>query len=106
MPTLQVQPRPTPEERQDRPVEVEVDGTVDVGERTVELVDAGWIGAVADLPEDDIGPVAGHWIDLLDEELGPLSREDKPWIRTLVADLVQFAQAARSAPAVVFAWSI
>jgi hypothetical protein len=84
----------------------EVDGPVDVGERTVELVDAGWIGAIADLPEDEIGPVAGHWIDLLDEELGPLSREDKPWIRTLAADLVAFAQAARSAPAVVFAWSI
>ena len=30
MPTLQVQPRPTPEERQDRPVEVEVDEALTV----------------------------------------------------------------------------
>jgi hypothetical protein len=84
----------------------EMDGPVDVGERTVELVDAGWIAAIAELPDDEIGAVAGRWIDLLEEELGPLSREDKPWIRTLAADLVTFARAARSAPAVVFAWSI
>jgi hypothetical protein len=84
----------------------EIDGPLDVGERSVELVDAGWVAAVAGLPDDDIGPVAGRWIDLLDEELGPLSREDKPWIRKLAADLVAFGRAARSAPAVVFAWSI
>ena len=30
MPTLQVQPRPTPEERPDRPVEIEVDGALTV----------------------------------------------------------------------------
>jgi hypothetical protein len=84
----------------------EMDGPVDVGERTVELVDAGWIAAIAELPDDEISAVAGRWIDLLEEELGPLSREDKPWIRTLAADLVTFARAARSAPAVVFAWSI
>ncbi len=84
----------------------QIGSSSDVGERTVELVDAGWLAAVAELPDDEIGPVAGRWIDLLDEELGPLSREDKPWIRTLAADLVTFARAARSAPAVVFAWSI
>src|SRR6266498_3232494 len=84
----------------------EVDEPRDVGERTVERVDAGWVAAIAGLPDDDVGPVAGRWIDLLDEDIGPLGREDKPWIRTLAADLVAFARAARSAPDVVFAWSI
>jgi hypothetical protein len=84
----------------------EIDGSLDVGERTVELVDAGWIAAVAAVPDDEIGAVAGGWIDLLEEEVGPLSREDKPWIRTLAADIVAFARAAGSAPHVVFAWSI
>ncbi len=84
----------------------QVDNSSDVGERTVELVDAGWIAAVADVPDEEIGPVAGGWIDRLEEELGQLSREDKPWIRTLAAELVTFAREARSAPAVVFAWSI
>jgi hypothetical protein len=84
----------------------EIEGPSDVGDRTVERVDAGWVDAIAGLPDDDVGPVAARWIDLLEEELGSLSREDKPWIRTLAADLVAFARAARSAPDVVFAWSI
>ncbi|HYU48485.1 MAG TPA: hypothetical protein VEO91_00950 [Candidatus Limnocylindria bacterium] len=84
----------------------EVDEPRDVGDRTVERVDAGWVAAIAGLADDDVGPVAARWIDLLEEELGPMSREDKPWIRTLAADLVGFARAARSAPDVVFAWSI
>jgi hypothetical protein len=84
----------------------EIDEPTDVGDRTLERVDAAWVAAIAELLDDDIGPVAGRWIDLLEEDLGPLSREDKPWIRALAADLVAFARAARSAPDVVFAWSI
>ncbi len=36
MPTIQVQPRPTPEERPDRPVEVEVDEAISVHAATIE----------------------------------------------------------------------
>ncbi len=36
MPTLQVQPRPTPEERPDRPIEVEVDDELTVHAATIE----------------------------------------------------------------------
>lgn len=36
MPTLQVQPRPTPEERHDQPVEIEVDEAMSVLAETIE----------------------------------------------------------------------
>ena len=36
MPTIQVQPRPTPEERADTPVEIEVDETVTMHAATIE----------------------------------------------------------------------
>ena len=73
---------------------------------TVELVDPAWVAAVARVPRTDVDRVAGRWIDLLDEEIGPIGREDKPWIRGLAADLVAFARAAEPAPDVVFAWSL
>ena len=33
----------------------------------------------------DAGPdgIAGRWIDLVEDELGALPREEKPWIRDL-----------------------
>lgn len=78
----------------------------DTGERTVERVDMHWIEAVARLPDHDLDRVAGRWIDLLDEEYGTLPREEKPWIRTLAADVVSFARDALRAPDVLFAWSL
>jgi hypothetical protein len=79
----------------------------DEGDRpTIELVDPAWVAAVARVPSPDLDHVAGHWIDLLDEEIGPIGREDKPWIRGLAADLVAFARAAVTASDVVFAWSL
>ena len=45
-----------------------------------------------------------RWIELLEEELGQLEREDKPWIRDLVARIVAFARRAGT-DAVVFAWA-
>ena len=83
----------------------DLDGPGDVGERTVERVDAGWLTAVADIPDALLDPIAGRWIDLLDEELGDLPSEEKPWIRSLVGELVRFARDARPAPSVLFAWS-
>ena len=84
----------------------ELDGPGDAGDRTIEKVDARWIDEVARLSDHDVDRVAGRWIDLLEEEYGGLQREDKPWIRTLASDIVTFARAADSAPAVIFAWSL
>jgi hypothetical protein len=84
----------------------ELDDPVDTGQRTVEHVDEAWVGAVARIADHDVDRVAGRWIDLLDEEFGSLSREDKPWIRQLAADIVAFARSADRAPDVLFAWSL
>ena len=84
----------------------EVEGPGDVGERTVERVDPAWLAAVARIPDSRLDAVAGRWIDLVEEELGELPREEKPWIRTLAADLIRFARAADRSPAVLFAWSL
>ncbi|MBA2314655.1 MAG: hypothetical protein H0V87_04640 [Chloroflexi bacterium] len=83
----------------------ELEGPGDVGERTVERVDPAWLAAVASIPDQSLDAVAGRWIDLLDEELGELPAEEKPWIRKLVGDLIAFARDAERAPAVLFAWS-
>ena len=84
----------------------EVDGRGDLGERTVERVDPGWITAVAAIPDADLDAVAGRWIDLLTEELGELAPDEKPWIRAIAGDLVAFARAADMSSAVIFAWSL
>jgi hypothetical protein len=84
----------------------ELDGPADVAGRTVERVDAHWIRAIARLADRDVPAVAGRWLDLLGEELGELPREEKPWIRSLAGDLVQFCRTAERAPDVLFAWSI
>jgi hypothetical protein len=84
----------------------ELDGPGDVGERTVERVDQEWITAVARIEDYQVDALAGRWIDLISEELGELPRDEKPWIRTLAADIVAFARAADRSPTVLFAWSI
>lgn len=84
----------------------ELDGPGDAGERTVERVDPGWITAIARLSDRDLDAVAGRWIDLLEEELGDLPREEKPAIRTFARQIVDFARAADRAPAVLLAWSL
>ena len=84
----------------------ELDGPDDIGERTIERVDARWIGAIALVPDHAIDAVAGRWIDLLEEELGEFPREEKPWIRELAAQVVEFCRSADRAPDVLFAWSI
>ncbi len=84
----------------------ELDGAGDVGDRTVERVDAAWVAAVAAIPDESLDALAGRWIDLLDDELGELPAEEKPWIRTLVGDLVRFARDAAVSPSVLFAWSL
>jgi hypothetical protein len=84
----------------------ELDGPGDVGDRTVERVDAAWVSAVARVTDHDVDAIAGRWIELVEQELGDLPREEKPWIRKLAGDLVAFARDADRASAVLFAWSL
>ncbi len=76
------------------------------GERTVEQVDAGWITAIAMIDDRELDAIAGRWIDLLEEEVGDLPREDKPSIRVFAREIVDFARDADRAPAVILAWSL
>ena len=76
------------------------------GERTVERVDAGWITAVAMLEDRHLDAITGRWIDLLEEEIGELPREEKPTIRMFTRQIVDFAREADRAPAVILAWSL
>jgi len=73
---------------------------------TVERVDPAWISAVAAIPDVTLDGLAGRWIDRLEEELGALPREEKPWIRDLTGQLVRFCRTADRAPDVLFLWSL
>ncbi len=85
---------------------LELNGSDEADDRTIERVDPSWISTVARIPDDDLAAIAGRWIDLVEDELGMLPREEKPWIRELAGRLVAFCQAADRAPDVLFAWSI
>ncbi len=87
----------------------ELDGpeaSAESGDRVIERVDPAWIGAIARLPDHDVDAIAGRWVDLVEEELGFLPREEKPWIRQLAGDIVAFARAADRSADVLFAWSL
>jgi hypothetical protein len=84
----------------------ELDGPGHLAERSIERVDPSWLGAVARLPDHDVDAVAGRWIDLVEEDLGELPREEKPWIRQLTGEIVGFARAADQSRDVLFAWSL
>jgi hypothetical protein len=84
----------------------ELDGPGDGGERTVERIDPTWITAIARLSDRDLDAIAGRWIDLLEDELGGLPREEKPTIRIFARQIVDFARAADMAPSVILAWSL
>jgi hypothetical protein len=90
----------------DARLEMGPDGLETGEDRTIERVDPAWIGTVARLAEGDLAAIAGRWIDLVEDELGELPREEKPWIRELAGQLVAFCRAADRAPDVLFAWSI
>ena len=84
----------------------ELDGPGDAGERTVERIDPTWITAIARLDDRDLDAVTGRWIDLLEDDLGHLPREEKPTIRIFARQIVDFARAADLAPSVILAWSL
>ena len=84
---------------------IELDGSAAQVERIVERVDPGWVETVAQVPEERLGALAGRWIELLEEELGQLPREEKPWIRDLAGRIVAFCRESTKARDVVFAWA-
>jgi hypothetical protein len=84
----------------------ELEGPADEVDRVIERVDPAWIDAVALLPDRHVDAIAGRWVDLVEEELGFLPREEKPWIRQLAGDIVAFARAAQRSQDVLFAWSL
>ena len=84
----------------------ELEGPEAQVEYTVEYVDAGWVAGVARLPDRDLDAITGRWIDLLEEDMGVLSAEEKPWIRLLASEVVRFCRAAGRSDAVFFAWSL
>jgi hypothetical protein len=85
----------------------EVDGPGGEGAtRTVERIDPTWITAVAMLDDRDLDAVTGRWIDLLEDEMGELPREEKPSVRKFAREIVDFARAADRAPAVILTWSL
>lgn len=83
----------------------ELEGPAAPTDRIVELVDPAWTAAVAAVPDERVGALAGRWIALLEEDEGVhLPREEKPWIRELAGRVVEFCRAAQGTDAVVFAW--
>ena len=84
----------------------ELPGPGRLAERSIERVDPGWLAAIARLPDKDVDAVAGRWVDLVEEDLGELPREEKPWIRELAGQIVVFARAADRSQDVIFAWAL
>ena len=76
------------------------------GTLTIERVEPSWITAVARTPDSSIDAVAGRWIDRLEEEFGPISGEEKPWIRDLAGQVVEFCRTADRSPDVIFVWAL
>jgi hypothetical protein len=77
-----------------------------LSERTIERVEPDWIDDVALLPDGRLDPIAARWIDLIDGEECPVEPDDKPMLRELAGELVQFCRRAAGAEDVLFAWSI
>ena len=84
----------------------ELEGPGQLAERSIERVDPAWLRAVALLGDREVDAVAGRWIDLVEEDLGELPREEKPWIRELAGQIVGFARAADRSQDVIFAWAL
>ena len=84
----------------------ELEGPGQLAERSIERVDREWLEAVARIADREVDAVAGRWIDLVEEDLGELPREEKPWIRQLAAEIVRFCRAADGARDVIFAWAL
>ena len=81
-------------------------GAADDAGLTVERVDPAWVTSVAMIADTSIDALAGSWIDRLEEDMGALPREEKPWIRDLAGQIVAFCRIADRAPDVIFVWAL
>jgi hypothetical protein len=75
-------------------------------ERSVERIDRAWLAVIARLADRDVDAIAGRWIDLVEEDLGELPRDEKPWIRQLAGEIVRFARDSDRSRDVLFAWAL
>lgn len=73
---------------------------------TVERIEPAWVTAVASVRDASLDAIAGRWIDRLEEEMGDLPGDEKPWIRELAGQIVAFCRAADRSPDVVFVWEL
>jgi hypothetical protein len=78
-------------------------GAVD---RTIERVDTHWIDAMAMVPDRALDSIAARWIELIEREECDVDPEDKPMIRAVTGDLVDFCRRAETAEDVLLAWTI
>jgi hypothetical protein len=77
-----------------------------IGDRSIERVDPRWIDSVACLPDDQIARIAARWIDLIDCQECFVDPEEKPMLRQVAGDLIDFCRRAEGADDVLLAWSI
>jgi len=84
----------------------ELDGPDEERGQTIEVVDGAWIAAIARLDDRRLDAVTGAWIELIEEDLGDLPREEKPWIRKLAGEILAFCRRAESSADVLLAWSL
>jgi hypothetical protein len=77
-----------------------------IGDRTVERIDPHWIDGVARLPDGQVDRTAARWIDLIDCEECPVDAEEKPMLRQVAGDLIDFCRRAEGAEDVLFAWAM
>ena len=65
-----------------------------------------WIDDVALLPGTQVDRIAARWIDLIDCEESAVDAEEKPMLRQLAGDLIDFCHCAEGAEDLLLAWSI
>ena len=56
------------------------------------------------IADGHLDAIAGRWIELVEDEIGDLPREEKPWIRDMAGRIVVFTRKAAGARDVIFAW--
>jgi hypothetical protein len=75
-------------------------------DRAVERVDPHWVDEVAFLPDRYLDRIAARWIDLIDREECDVDPEEKPMLRGLAGDLVDFCRRSQSAEDVLVVRSL
>jgi len=77
-----------------------------LSDRTVERIDPHWVDEVAFLPEGHLDLIAARWIELIDGDGFDVEPDDKPMLRELASDLLDFCRRAQGAEDVLLAWSM